>query len=40
MQDILGVDVSKNKLDLCLILPSKERHKVFSNDFEGFIKAA
>jgi len=37
MKHILGIDVSKDKLDLALRLPDgKARHKVVTNDPEGF----
>lgn len=37
MQSYLGVDVSKAKLDVCLLLPTqKVRSKVFANDPQGF----
>ncbi|QOD38721.1 transposase [Candidatus Wolbachia massiliensis] len=35
---ILGVDISKKKFDACLLVGSKERHKVFYNNQEGFEK--
>lgn len=35
---VLGVDISKQKFDACLLIGSKERHKVFRNDQEGFEK--
>ncbi|RDD33930.1 Transposase IS116/IS110/IS902 family protein [Wolbachia endosymbiont of Cylisticus convexus] len=35
---ILGVDISKKKLDACLLIDNKERHKVFHNNKEGFEK--
>ena len=36
MQSILGIDVSKDKLDLILITNSKRYHRVISNDLKGF----
>ncbi|WP_339045731.1 IS110 family transposase [Candidatus Mesenet endosymbiont of Agriotes lineatus] len=33
---VLGVDISKQKFDACLLVGSKERHKVFHNNKEGF----
>ena len=37
MQSFLGVDVSKAKLDVALLLPTgKYRSKVFANDLQGF----
>ncbi|WP_264954001.1 transposase [Wolbachia endosymbiont (group A) of Endotricha flammealis] len=35
---ILGVDIAKTKFDACLLVGSKERHKVFHNNQEGFAK--
>lgn len=35
---ILGVDIAKKKFDVCLLIGSKERHKVFHNNKEGFEK--
>jgi len=35
---VLGVDISKQKFDACLLIGSKERHKVFHNNQEGFEK--
>nr|WP_254229801.1 hypothetical protein [Wolbachia pipientis] len=35
---ILGVDIAKKKFDVCLLIGSKERHKVFHNNQEGFAK--
>ncbi len=35
---ILGVDIAKKKFDVCLLIGSKERHKVFRNNKEGFEK--
>jgi transposase len=37
---ILGIDIAKAKLDVCLLTPKKERHKVFANTPEGFEKLA
>jgi transposase len=35
----LGIDVSKLKLDACLVLPTgKLRHKVFPNNRAGFLQ--
>ena len=38
MQDkvILGVDISKKKFDVCLLINKKERYKVFQNTRAGF----
>jgi len=36
MQSILGIDVSKDKLDVMLISDQYQRHKIFSNDPAGF----
>ena len=36
MQSILGIDVSKDKLDLILMANSKRYHRVISNDLKGF----
>jgi transposase len=33
---ILGVDIAKKKFDVALIVGTKERHKVFNNDNDGF----
>ncbi|AIL64673.1 hypothetical protein NOVO_01380 [Rickettsiales bacterium Ac37b] len=33
---ILGVDISKKALDVCLHVGVKESHKVFHNNVEGF----
>jgi transposase len=42
MQPVIGIDVSKLKLDICLIIDEKATEKrkfhVFRNDFEGFQK--
>ena len=35
---VLGVDISKQKFDVYLLIGSKERHKVFHNNKEGFEK--
>lgn len=35
---ILGVNISKKKFDACLLVGSKERHKVFHNHQDGFEK--
>ncbi len=35
---ILGVDISKKKFDVCLLVDSKKRHKVFQNNQDGFAK--
>jgi len=35
---VLGVDISKQKFDACLLVGSKERHKVFHNNQDGFVK--
>jgi transposase len=37
-KSILGIDVSKAKLDVCLLMGEKARHKVFANTPEGFEK--
>jgi transposase len=40
MQPIVGIDVSKLKLDVCLIIEQKNatKSKFFSNNAEGFKK--
>ena len=35
---IWGVDISKKKFDVCLLVDSKKRHKVFQNNQDGFAK--
>ncbi|MBA8757445.1 IS110 family transposase [Wolbachia pipientis] len=35
---ILGVDISKKKFDVCLLVDSKKRHKVFQNNQDWFCK--
>lgn len=35
---VLGVDISKKKFDVCLLVGNKERHKVFQNNHDGFEK--
>jgi len=37
MQSILGIDVSKDKLDLILMANGKKYHRVISNDLKGFL---
>ena len=32
----VGIDVSKNKLDICVLREGKLKHKVISNDKSGF----
>ena len=36
MSNILGIDVSKDKLDLVLLNEERKFHKVISNDLAGF----
>ena len=33
---ILGVDIAKRKFDVALLINGKLKHKVFTNDEEGF----
>jgi transposase len=33
---ILGVDIAKKKFDVALLISGKLKHKVFTNDQEGF----
>jgi transposase len=33
---ILGVDIAKKKFDVALLINGKLKHKVFTNDQEGF----
>ncbi len=33
---ILGIDISKKTMDVCLRLDGKDYHKVFANTQEGF----
>ncbi|MFP3027847.1 MAG: IS110 family transposase [Wolbachia sp.] len=35
---VLGVDISKKKFDVCLLVGNKERYKVFQNNHDGFEK--
>jgi len=37
-KSILGVDVSKSKIDVCLIVGEKIRHKLFDNNHKAFAK--
>ena len=36
MSNILGIDVSKAKLDLVLLTEKNKFHKVINNDLSGF----
>ena len=36
MQSVLGIDVSKDKLDVVLLSDQGQRHKIISNDSSGF----
>jgi transposase len=36
MQSVIGIDVSKTKFDICLIIESKNSSKVFDNNASGF----
>ena len=35
-QTTIGVDIAKMKVDVALLIESKYKHKVFSNDATGF----
>ncbi len=35
-EPILGVDIAKRKFDVALLINGKLKHKVFTNDQEGF----
>lgn len=35
---IIGVDISKSKIDVCLVISNKIRHKVFDNNHDGYQK--
>ena len=36
MQNVIGIDVSKAKLDICALLDGKTRKKVVENSESGF----
>ena len=36
MQSVLGIDVSKDKIDIMLISDQGQRHKVYTNDPSGY----